>query len=199
MESIGIHRPPRFAVFAKYCQLRPRECMFRLSRLKYKHPNQRTGLVESSVSVVMLLHFCTRRQRHWPKPSHPQQPVGIIFQQRCGLCIHLFSFNSAVYHQLFILSYTSINSHWYIMGWVTNDPYNTRQIQMFVTTGLCMGLSTVVVGLRLLGRRLVGVKLWWDDCIAVLALVCLTGIPWIDCNSWHAIISYSHTVLMYSS
>lgn len=62
------------------------------------------------------------------------------------------------------------------MSWVTDDPYNTRQIHLFVTTSLCMGISTVVVGLRLLGRRLVGVKLWWDDCVAVLALVCLTGI-----------------------
>lgn len=57
------------------------------------------------------------------------------------------------------------------MSWVTDEPYNTRQIHLFLATGLCMGLSTVVVGLRLLGRRLVGVQLWWDDCVAVLALV----------------------------
>lgn len=63
------------------------------------------------------------------------------------------------------------------MSWVTDEPYNVRQIHLFVATGLGMGLSTVVVGLRLLGRRLVGVKLWWDDCVAVLALVCLIEIP----------------------
>lgn len=57
------------------------------------------------------------------------------------------------------------------MGWVTDKPYNVHQIHIFIATGLCLGLSTAVVGLRLLGRRLVGVKLWWDDCVAVLALL----------------------------
>lgn len=69
------------------------------------------------------------------------------------------------------------------MSWVTDESWNARQLRLFVATGLCMGISTVVVGLRLLGRRLIGVKLWWDDCVAVLALVYMNQILRVDCNS----------------
>lgn len=110
----------------------------------------------------------------------------------------MWSLNSAVFHQLLVSSYTSINRQWYIMSWVTDESWNARQLRLFVATGLCMGISTVVVGLRLLGRRLIGVKLWWDDCVAVLALVYMNQILRVDCNSWHAMTSYSHTVPTYS-
>ena len=50
--------------------------------------------------------------------------------------------------------------------------YNRHQVQLIYVTSFCLISSTLAVGLRLLARRKFGIKLWWDDYIAVLALVC---------------------------
>ena len=49
--------------------------------------------------------------------------------------------------------------------------YTSRQTQILVVLICCMVLPTVVIGLRLLIRQLVNIRLWWDDYCAFLALV----------------------------
>ena len=48
---------------------------------------------------------------------------------------------------------------------------NHRQVTLIAVCTLCLVLSTVVVGLRLLARHLSEVKYWWDDAAAIAALV----------------------------
>ncbi|MCJ1265139.1 hypothetical protein MMC22_005014 [Lobaria immixta] len=54
--------------------------------------------------------------------------------------------------------------------------YNSHQVQLIYVTSFCLISSTLAVGLRLLARRKFGIKLWWDDYIAVLALI-FTYVP----------------------
>lgn len=49
--------------------------------------------------------------------------------------------------------------------------YNRRQQNVLGVVCFGMVVSTLAVGLRLLARRYLHVKLWWDDYLAVLALV----------------------------
>lgn len=52
--------------------------------------------------------------------------------------------------------------------------YSVRQVQLIAVCTICMVLSTTVVGLRLLVRRIGSVaNTWWDDWVTVLALVCI--------------------------
>lgn len=58
------------------------------------------------------------------------------------------------------------------MGGIINDhPYNSRQHNLVAVTTFCIIIATIAVALRLLARRQFHVKLWWDDYVAVIALV----------------------------
>lgn len=58
------------------------------------------------------------------------------------------------------------------MGGINNDhPFNDRQRNLIAVTTFCIIISTVAVALRLLARRTFNVNLWWDDYVAVIALV----------------------------
>lgn len=64
------------------------------------------------------------------------------------------------------------------MGGVNNDyPFNTRQKNLIAVTAFCIIISTIAVALRLLARRQFHVNLWWDDYVAVIALVGLASDP----------------------
>ena len=61
------------------------------------------------------------------------------------------------------------------MGGIINDhPYNPRQKNLVAVTTFCIVIATIAVALRLLARRQLNVNLWWDDYVAVIALV---GLP----------------------
>lgn len=47
----------------------------------------------------------------------------------------------------------------------------SRQSSLVVVAIVSIIAPTVAVGLRLLSRRLVRASLWWDDYLAILALV----------------------------
>lgn len=49
--------------------------------------------------------------------------------------------------------------------------YTSRQHLLLGVTGCGLVLSTLAVSLRLLARRHLHIKLWWDDYLAVLAMV----------------------------
>lgn len=58
------------------------------------------------------------------------------------------------------------------MGGLDNDlPYNTRQRYLVAVTAFCITIATIAVALRLIARRQFHVNLWWDDYVAVIALV----------------------------
>jgi hypothetical protein len=50
-------------------------------------------------------------------------------------------------------------------------PHTERQTSLIAVTSFCIIISTFAVILRLLARRQFHIKLWWDDYIAVIALV----------------------------
>lgn len=54
---------------------------------------------------------------------------------------------------------------------VSGEGYTNRQVQLIAVTTTCIVLSTSVIVLRLLIRWKSAANLWWDDRIAVLALV----------------------------
>lgn len=58
------------------------------------------------------------------------------------------------------------------MIFTKHDGYNSHQVQLIYVTSFCLISSTFAIALRILARRQFGIKLWWDDYIAVLALVC---------------------------
>lgn len=85
----------------------------------------------------------------------------------CGLesCIHYPKLRSR-----------SIYTHWEIMSANGGIPYHgghytSRQHLLLGVTGCGLVLSTLAVSLRLIARRYLHVKLWWDDYLAVLAMV----------------------------
>ena len=49
--------------------------------------------------------------------------------------------------------------------------YTSRQHLLLGVTGCGLVLSTLAVSLRLIARRYLHVKLWWDDYLAVLTMV----------------------------
>lgn len=60
------------------------------------------------------------------------------------------------------------------MGGIVNDhTYNSRQRSLTAVTSFCIIVSTLAAGLRLYARRKLHIKFWWDDSIAVVALVSL--------------------------
>lgn len=60
------------------------------------------------------------------------------------------------------------------MSGVSGEGFTNRQIQIVAVCTTCLTLSTVAIALRLLVRRVIATAdLWWDDWVAILALVCL--------------------------
>lgn len=57
------------------------------------------------------------------------------------------------------------------MSGVAQKQLNSQQIRLVAVCTVCLLLSTTVIALRLLARRASGVKFWWDDHVAILALV----------------------------
>ena len=49
--------------------------------------------------------------------------------------------------------------------------YTSRQNLLLGVTSAGLAISTLAVSLRLIARRYLHVKLWWDDYLAVLTLV----------------------------
>lgn len=49
--------------------------------------------------------------------------------------------------------------------------YTSRQNLLLGVTSAGIAVSTLAVALRLIARRYLHVKLWWDDYLAVLTLV----------------------------
>ena len=62
------------------------------------------------------------------------------------------------------------------MSGFVDEGLNVRQVLLISVSAVCLGLSTVVVVLRFVVRQISAARLWWDDWIAMLALVCLTGL-----------------------
>lgn len=62
------------------------------------------------------------------------------------------------------------------MSGIPGEGLDSRQIQLLTVTSTCLVLSTLAIGLRLLVRWWSAARLWWDDCVAVLALVRLSVI-----------------------
>ena len=62
-------------------------------------------------------------------------------------------------------------------GEITYDggDYTSRQNLLLGVTGAGLVLSTTAVALRLIARRYLHVNLWWDDYLAILAMVCASG------------------------
>lgn len=54
----------------------------------------------------------------------------------------------------------------------SNEGLNNRQIQLIAVTTTCLILSTSVVVLRFYARWITAAHYWWDDWIAIVALVC---------------------------
>ena len=58
------------------------------------------------------------------------------------------------------------------MSGVIDAGLDNRQIQIIAVCTTCLTLSTLAIALRLLVRRMVAIAdLWWDDWVAILALV----------------------------
>lgn len=76
------------------------------------------------------------------------------------------------------------------MNFTKQKGYNTHQVQLIYVTSFCLISSTFAVGLRLLARRQFGIKLWWDDYIAVIALVC--NIPYFYLTESQRPVRYFH-------
>lgn len=53
----------------------------------------------------------------------------------------------------------------------SGGPYNVRQRDLIGVSAFGLFISTVAVGLRMLARQRLRVALWWDDYLAILALV----------------------------
>lgn len=66
------------------------------------------------------------------------------------------------------------------MSGIPGEGFDNRQVQIIAVTSTCLVLSTVAVVLRLLVRWSSAAVLWWDDWVAVLALVGLFGNPSLD-------------------
>lgn len=49
--------------------------------------------------------------------------------------------------------------------------YNVRQRELIGVSAFGLFISTTAVSLRMLARRRLRVALWWDDYLAILALV----------------------------
>lgn len=55
---------------------------------------------------------------------------------------------------------------------VPGEGFNNRQVQIIAVCTLCVTLSTLAVGLRLLVRRVASAAhMWWDDWFTIVALV----------------------------
>ena len=60
------------------------------------------------------------------------------------------------------------------MSGVSGEGFTNRQIQIVAVCTTCLTLSTIAIALRLLVRRLIAIAdFWWDDWVAILALVSL--------------------------
>lgn len=57
------------------------------------------------------------------------------------------------------------------MSGIPGEGFDNRQVQLIAITSTSLVLSTLVILLRLLVRWSSVVILWWDDWVAVLALV----------------------------
>lgn len=53
--------------------------------------------------------------------------------------------------------------------------YNVQQRDLLGVASFGLFLSTLAVGLRVVARRRLSVALWWDDYLAISALVSITG------------------------
>ena len=63
------------------------------------------------------------------------------------------------------------------MSGVSGEGFTNRQIQIIAVCTTCLTLSTIAIALRLLVRRLIAiVDFWWDDWVAILALVSLFSV-----------------------
>lgn len=60
---------------------------------------------------------------------------------------------------------------------ISCEGFTNRQIQIIAVCTTCLIVSTIAIALRLLVRRVIATaSLWWDDWVAILALVtCLLG------------------------
>jgi hypothetical protein len=56
------------------------------------------------------------------------------------------------------------------------DPDNIQPWLVQVVTAMTI-LVVVSVALRLVSRRIMGQKLWWDDWMILFSMVCTSGIP----------------------
>ena len=60
------------------------------------------------------------------------------------------------------------------MSGASGEGFTNRQIQVIAVCTTCLTLSTLMMALRLLVRRVIATtNLWWDDWVAILALVYL--------------------------
>ena len=66
------------------------------------------------------------------------------------------------------------------MSGVPGKELNAHQVQLIAVCTLCLISSTTVVGLRFFARHVAGVKFWWDDCAAIVALVSLRFFMFVD-------------------
>lgn len=101
----------------------------------------------------------------------------------------------------FLATHESTSSPWKawhpcnIMIFTKQKNYNSHQVQLIYVTSFCLISSTLAVSFRLLARRKFGIKLWWDDYIAILALV--GNIPSFDWTESSRLIRYFHIFQMF--
>ena len=101
-------------------------------------------------SVVFLL--CVHLNRPLPKYLH-------IRSSAVGLCI----FTNNIHQK---------SSRGANMSGAIGQGFTNRQIQIIAVCTTCLTLSTLGIALRLLVRRIIATaNLWWDDWVAILALV----------------------------
>ncbi len=81
------------------------------------------------------------------------------------------------------LTSQSIYSAMKSMGDVHREGFENRQVQLIAVTSTCLALSTVAVILRLLVRSSSSATFWWDDWVAVLALVSSFKPPFAEFNA----------------
>ena len=74
------------------------------------------------------------------------------------------------------------------MSGIPGEGLNRLQVQLVAVTSTCLLLSTSAVAMRLIVRWYSAAMLWWDDWVAVLALVGLFGILVLRLDAyflWH--------------
>ena len=100
-----------------------------------------------------------------------------VFLERSGSCQRSLSPQNKE------LTYQIIYSARDSMADIHREGLENRQVQLIAVTSTCLALSTIAVILRLLVRWSSSATFWWDDWVAVLALVSSFNPPFAGLNA----------------